>query len=419
MPPPYLKNMNPDLFEQMSDGSWAISRKGSELILEYYYGPTQYLLMYPFLLFSKTRGDVEIGLAIFYYSIIILSSILLYIFLFKKFNKFYFLIFYIILFNWSSMYDCLYQKNIEIFEAFLIILSLYTIKTKWAKLKTIGTPLTLILAALCKIKTIIFLPYYLIKNNYKLSFYFIIILIMAILLTHFTININKITIFNSYKTYSDSNGFLTSPTESTLKAGIVRLFAADIDLFKKTSPGNTPEVKLNKNKTKIALKTYNIIFLLFISLYFILFLINRQNWDYIDIEYALIIIAMVVFSPHSMNYYYFLLIIPNLIALKLLITKQFSCFYKIKRWILVMIYLVSTLLLTYGGVPPSLWKKVLPINYSIQEFYILANLDIYGGLLLFIVLLTYYIHLSSLKSNIFYKKILQYKNKLTDFLAGA
>lgn len=188
----------------------------------YVYGPAQYFLLYPILLSAKTNNDLQYQLAIFYYFIILGTSLLLYFALFDKIKKFEFMMFYSIFFSWTYLYDCLYQKNIELFEVFLISLSLFFVKKLRPNYHRFLAPLALLISIFCKVKTLLFFPYYLIKKDYKMSIIFGLLLVCAFIITDHTIEIENVKVFKMLKSTKISTSGGVGSAESSLRIAIQR-----------------------------------------------------------------------------------------------------------------------------------------------------------------------------------------------------
>lgn len=162
-----------------------------------------------------------------------------------------------------------------------------------------------------------------------------------------------------------------------------------MNLFKKDSPGNFPDRKVNTEKLILAKKVYNIVLLVFIIIYAIPFLTNRRKWNLVVDEYSLILLAMIVLSPHTSSYCYIFLLFPASVLLGKIYSIKLGNIHQ-NRFV-SCIYFLALFLLCTGFVIPSVWQKILPINYLFQQFYFLSGLDLLGGLLLlFLQLFCYY-----------------------------
>lgn len=281
---------------------------------------------------------------------------------------------FILIFLWMGywpLYIAIQEDVIEIFELFMIILSLYYLYKKREALSGV----LLGIAAMSKFLPAIFLPYLLIKKKYKAFFAMILTIIVITLATQVTLrwqdsNTMELFLREAFK----EKHYWTNWRGQTIPCVVERMFSKPADYTEDAIcnpvPGDFKYVKVISN-------TITLLILSFIC--FILYK-RRKTKDYIT-EYGLITVLMILIPSHSHHYYFIFCLIGYSAAVR------FFC--KEKYDFGLALFIISYILTGYI-MQLNFLDVILGNHVRRSTFFYFLSFPAYGLVLLFILLVNVY-----------------------------
>jgi len=359
-PPPFVNKYNPSLRSKTTT-----DYKGNT----WGYGPIQHIVTLP-LTFSHSIRFIGITwLAVNY--ILLIGAILLSLNVLEKLPASLKILNVVLWLGYYPLFMAFDENVIEIFELFMIMLSLQFLLKK----KDILVGVAMGIAAMSKFLPIVFLPYFLIKRNNKAFFAMLITVLLIVIVTQFTLGWQNNDSLKLLLTESMQNShYWTYWRSQTISSAIERFFSqSDYTPNQIYYPQSTSSAVLKPIITAImgftGLIAFTVIF------------IRRKKENYI-VEYGLLSSLMILIPSHGQIYYPIFYLIGYTAALYWV--------YKTKRYYASVILGISYLLTGYIMQIREFDKILLPAyNSSINRevFFHFLSFPAYGGIMLFILLL--------------------------------
>lgn len=332
------------------------------------YGPIQHLITLPLTLLTSIRLTSIIWLMANY-----IFLALTVIILFKILTGLSFAPKAIILFLWLGfwpLHGAIEENVIEIFELFLIILSLYLLYNRRDALSGVS----LGLASMAKFLPLIFLVYFLIKGRFKAFFAMAATVIIIIIGTQATLGWQNSEMFRRFFSEIKEGKYdYTYWRSQTIPSTVERIFSAT-----GYSSGDMyyPKVKSPKY-VKLAVMT---IVPLAAFAAFALISMKRKKGDP-GIEYGIVSLLMFLISLHGEFYYLIFSLIGYSFAVRYICQKR----ERFLAALLVISYFLSGYIMQMKEFDLILLPRYTDINREV--FFSFLSFPTYGSILLFMTLL--------------------------------
>lgn len=363
-PAVFVDKYNPSLRDKTIVKDWSKDR-------EWDYGPVQHLVTLP-LTFIKSIRTVSILWLLANYLFLILAVWIT----LKVFSAAPAMLKSVIVFLWLAywpLYPALEENVIEVFELFMIVLSLYLLR----KDRDVLSGAALGVACMAKFLPVIFLGYFLIKGKIRAFFSMLAVIVLIIVMTQVTLGWqNNRMIKNFYAELKEGKFEYTYWRSQTIPSAIERLFSAKDYSANKIYYPTVMKPHIVKWAVKavvgfIALITFTLLYR------------NRKRGD-IRLEYGIVAAVMFLISTHGEHYYLIFGLIGYSGALYYIYGK--------KDYFLEVIFGMSYILSGYIMQIREFDRILLPDNTGINRevFFNFLSFPTYGAVLLLFLLLHIY-----------------------------
>jgi len=345
--------------------------------VEWDYGPVQHLLTLPLTIFSSIRFAGAIWLVTNY--IFLGLTIWLILRMVHDLPPGLKMLMVCLWLAYWPLYPALEENVIEIFELFMIVLSLYLLQ----KNRDYLSGGILGLAAMAKFLPMVFLVYFLIKGRFR-AFAAMAMTVMVIMIgAQFTLGWQNNRMMKNFITELKSEKYgYTYWRSQTIPSAIERLFSKTDYTPDKIYYPQASKTRIARWATKIAVGA--IVLGVFVSVWF------RRKSGELALEYGIIAVAMFLVSTHGQHYYLIFSLVGYSFALYHL--------YK-KRYVFGgMIFALSYLITGYIMQIREFDKLLIPGSSGINRevFFNFLSFPTYGSMLLLALLLNIY-YLNRLK----------------------
>jgi len=355
----------------------------------WFYGPIHHLWLFPLTLVSSVEQFFNL-LLIFY---VCLTICILFVFYntVKKNKDYLFLItFFTVALGSFALLDNLIQRNVELLEFSLIIISFLCLTKK----REYVAGSLLCVASMAKLFPFIFLPYLLIKKKFKAFFGFLITFIIIVAITQITLNWRNYQLFTPtvaqhhglpiLNTILGNNYFTEiSHVRGSLYTFILSFFA-NIDMGK-----SIPIITYKIDNFFIPNSAFLILALLILMLTFYLLYKTSKEGDLLY-EYSIVSLVMLLIYPRYNPHYYIFTILSFVTILRTLTydldTYRLSLLTKI---IVFFIYIFSLLFLG-NLIPFSVYNKILPLKNVAFHYFSTYSLFGLGTFILWCLIIWFY-----------------------------
>ena len=366
-PPPFVDSYNPAL-------------RSKTIVIDWYgrtlwgYGPVQHFATVGLTFFRDIR---LVGLVWLFINYLILGASLALIFSALQDRIPRAPLTYIILAVWLNfwpLFRALEENVIEVFELFLIILSLNALM----KGKEIVSGTAMGIAAMTKFLPVIFLPYFLVKKRFRAFLAMALTLIVIALFTQVSLGWEKSEMLQRFvKEIKEDRYDYTYWRSQTIASAIERLCSAsDYSTAKIYNPSvKRPALARRLVKSAVALVGIPIFLLLFRG---------RDRKDIYPLEFALLSLSMILLVTHGEHYYPIFALIGYSTLGAYLYTKRDAFLITLGA----ISYALSSILLQLREFDMFLKPDLNLINREI--FFHFLSFPTYGGIVLLGILMRVY-----------------------------
>ncbi len=372
-PAPFVDRYNPALRDETVAKRYFMGEQWA-------YGPIQHLITLP-LTFLKSIKVISVIWFIVNH-IFLVAAILLILKLLGDIPNMPKILIVALWFGFWPLYIAIQEYTIEIFELFLIILSLYLL----CKDKEGMTGITLGIATMAKFLPGIFLPYFLIKKQFKAFFAMLITILLIAAVAQPLLGWQNNETVNNFltETKESQRSIYTYWRSQTVPALINRIFSR--------TDYSVDHIYIPKIVYPMPAKWLSRIAGLSILLlaFFLLYRKRRERSGNIAMEYSIMSILMYLVAPHGQPYYLIFNLIGYSFALKYIYESRYTF-----GWIVLLIsYAIS-------GLVNQIWwfDNLLLYNTSRIDrhtFFYFLSFPTYGTILFFLLLLHIYRHSESM-----------------------
>lgn len=314
------------------------------------YGPGMHLVTFP-LLFLPSLPDIYRIWLFINYGFIAVGCWLLYRIAFPgPTGPAYVTMFGFLVLNYYPLYEALIQRNIEIFELFLIVgaMTLYARRRDALAGGLVG------FAAMTKFLPGIFVPYFVLKGRWRAAWTALVVIGIVAILTQVTLGWE----YNRTLVNLRAGGYSESPLNQSVSGPMLRVARwAGLQSY------------------GIPLSRAIIVILVGVLCWVMFRFREVGNWK---IEWSLLVVAMIMLLPHNENHYLTFLLIPYAVLLGMLREGL------VRGWQSKALIAVS-FILTGWPIPLSLLDRVFAIRTA--ELFLRLSVPVWGVGLLVVVLI--------------------------------
>ena len=339
------------------------------------YGPIQHLITLPL---TKLKSIKLVSIVWLVFNYIVLATALLLIL--KIFKDLPILPKLIIVFLWMGywpLYIAIQEDVIEIFEFFMIILSLHLLYKK----RDIFSGISMGIASMTKFLPLIFLIYFLVKKKNKAFFAMLMTVLIIVIGTQITLGWqNSRTIKEFLKESTKNKSVYTYWRSQTLPSAIERIFS--------TTDYSYNQILYPQITRPWFIKWFVIrLVVMLIFFYSFILLYRKRSSKNLSIEYSLVSVVMLLISPHGQPYYLIFCLIGYSVAVSFIYKKK----YGFGAALLGISYILSGYITQI-----NLFDLILISEHYVNRhtFFYFLSFPAYGAILLFVLLIVIY-HLNS------------------------
>lgn len=362
-PAAFVDKYNPELRDKtISKLRWSGSSWG--------YGPVSNLITLPLTLLHSIKEVSAIWLAANY--VFFILAVLLFLRMSGGIPPLYKAMIILLWLGYWPLYIAIQEDVIEIFEFFLIALSLYFLYRK----KDIFSGISMGFACMTKFLPAIFLIYFLFKGKMKAFFAMLITVAVTIIAAQFTLGWQNSTTISFFK-YELGNG-------SCSVATIFRSQSINSIIARLSAPTDPTTIYNPIPQDPCQVKTITIaIILIMLMLAFIAIYRNREGEEF-GLEYGIMTSFMILASMHSHPYY----LVFNLFGYAFAMVSLFKKRYDLGMALVVISYMISGYLNQIGWFDDLIMSRYLIADRHV--FFYLLSFPAYGSILLFLALILIY-----------------------------